>query len=376
MKRTDSDIGAPHVLSRDEAEALGRRILGVVASEAEVSITSTADASTDFARGDTHMASDGTSVSVKLTVDVSGQRASVMTTRLDDASLHTLVAEVTAAARQQEVSGAPESFLGPQWYPAPPKLFFDAVLTGMQPDARASLFRAATDVTEAAGLVAAGSVSFSLTSTAIMNTAGLFGYSHGTYGEFSLTARAKDGRASGWAWGGHEDWSRVDVTTVMGRAVDLALRSGGPVAVEPGRYTVILEPAAVAALLTPILAAWSAYGADGGVGVFAKEPLGTNKVGLQMMDQRLGMVSDPWDPDLPRSVVTDEGEALRKVIWFERGVLKNLEYTRDYARQKGHEMVLDPGGVRLTSGEPAVSLEEMIASTKRGIWVGKGQEQG
>jgi predicted Zn-dependent protease len=241
----------------------------------------------------------------------------------------------------------------------------------MRADTRAAVFRAAIDATEGAGLVGAGDAAFELRARAIMNTAGLSAYTSGTYAEFSLTARTKNGLGSGWAWSGYEDWSRVNAATVVASAVDLAQRSADPVGIEPGRYTVILEPAAVAALIEGILQWWDARFADGGATIYAKDPLGTNKIGLQMMDQRLWLVADPWDPDKPTSPIGRYGESYTKVVWFERGVLQNLEYDPYYAKAKGRETVLDPGGARLYAEGPTQSLEEMIASTRRGLWVSR-----
>jgi predicted Zn-dependent protease len=262
--------------------------------------------------------------------------------------------------------------LGPQTYPAGPPIHFDAAIGAMAAEAQAEIFRRATDATEAAGLIAAGDLSLEARARWVRNTLGLSGYERSTYGELSLTARTNDGRGSGWSWSGYEDWTRVDVDAVIARAVDLAQRSRNPVAVEPGRYTVILEPAAVAAFVEPILGEWPASWADAGLTVFAKEPLGTNKIGLQMIDSRLGMVSDPRDPERPASMISSSWAAFPgPTSWFERGVLRNLEYDGEYARKKGRDPVADPGGARLEAEGPPQTLEDMIASTTRGVWVNR-----
>jgi predicted Zn-dependent protease len=305
-------------------------------------------------------------------VEISGKRGTVRTTRLDEAGLQALVMEAEALARDHRSPEPWPWLVGPQRYPEGPPIYFDTVMPAMAPEAQAAIFRQATDATEAAGLVAAGDLNLHAFARAVLNTRGLSAYERSTYGEFSITARTQDGTGSGWAWCGYEDWSRVEIEDLIARAVDLGQRSRSPVAVEPGRYTVILEPAAVAALVDPILREWEARDADTGRTVFAKDPVGTNKIGLQMLDRRLGMISSPWDPERPASMISSSWSPIPgPVTWFEQGVLRNLEYSAAYAEAKGREPVLDPGGVRLEATGPTASLEEMIASTKRGIWVNR-----
>lgn len=103
--------------------------------------------------------------------------------------------------------------------------------------------------------------------------------------------------------------------------------------------------------------------ADQGGTAFSKEPRGTNKIGLQMLDERLSMVSDPWDSEAPRTTVGRYGDPVDKVGWFEHGVLMDLLYSRSYAGERGREPVFAPTNLRLFGRGRTETLEEMIAST-------------
>lgn len=363
-------------LSREDCEALSARVFEFLSAStrAQVNIGSNARSTSEFARGDTHLASAVPSVGASLAVEVNGRRARGQTNQLDDSGLRSLAAETEALAR--ETSFEFRSFPKPQTYPEGPQIAFDSTIAAMPGESQAALVHRAIEAAETAGLVAAGDVHVEARSRSVRTTEGFFGYERSTYGEFSVTARSRDHRGSGWAWSGFEDWDRVDTAAVIARAVDLAERSADPVAIEPGRYTVILEPAAVAALIAPIAgsptAYWDARAADAGTTVFSKDPLGTNKIGLQMIDRRLGMVSSPWDPDRPASTIGVFWDPIPgPVVWFEGGVLRNLAYSVDYAREKGRQPVINPGGLRLTADGAPQTLEELIASTRRGVWVNR-----
>jgi predicted Zn-dependent protease len=366
------------VISREDAEAMSKRILDMAAAnEASVELNASAMTRSSFALNDSHEATYNRSLYASLTIDVNGKLGSAATNLMDDAGLKEMVAaaHVNAAAHRPGRRGQGMRLLGPQNYPEPPRLFFESVQAGAAPDARASLFHMAAETAEKAGLVSAGDMHFEMSANALFNTRGLFTFSRDTYADFSMTARTKNGTGSGWAWNGHEDWARTDPAPVVARAVDLAKRSENPVAVEPGRYTVILEPAAVATLVAEMVGYdtvnMSASSADNGSTVYANDPVGTNKIGLKMIDERLSLVADPWDPDSPSRPFTDRGDPLSKVVWFERGILKNLAYSQDYAIQKKRERLLNPGGGRLYAEGATQTLEEMIATTQRGIWVNR-----
>jgi predicted Zn-dependent protease len=158
----------------------------------------------------------------------------------------------------------------------------------------------------------------------------------------------------------------VDFKAASERAVAKARLSRQPTAIEPGRYTVILEPTAVGNLLSRLTGAFNARSADEGRSFFSRQGGGT-KIGMKVVDERVTLWSDPFDPEAPAQAFSGEGLPLRRISWIENGVVKNLAYDRYWARQKGTEPTPFPGTLRMSGG--TATLEELIASTQRGILV-------
>jgi predicted Zn-dependent protease len=361
------------LLTREACLALAAQVFRLLSGEsATLRCSSFSRGATEVARGMTEMVSESRRQTLSLAINTPrGCTAWATTTRLDEAGVEQLVGEARAAARQLRTPDGRERLSGPRRYPTPPEQCFDSALVPMSPEGRSPVIAAAQDAVQRAGLIGAADLSVEFDTFAVINSAGLSAYRAGSYVECSLTARTKDGKGSGWARSGFEDWRRVETEAVIHRAVDLAQRAAKPVAVEPGRYTVILEPAAVADLVQPMFQ-WAARLADRGYTPYAREPRGNNKLGLQMLDSRLHLVADPWDPDKPTPVFDYNGIPIpSKVTWFEHGVLRNLEYDLGYAREKGKLPVSDPTGGRLYGEGPTTSLDDMIKSVRRGLWVNR-----
>src|SRR5690606_18174166 len=138
--------------------------------------------------------------------------------------------------------------------------------------------------------------------------------------------------------------------------------------IEPGRYTVILEPQAVCDLLTLVMESMRRLAAEGSKGPFAADP-GFSKLGRKVMDDRVTISHDPTDPllgVLPFDL--DEGEPYRAVKWIENGTLSALDYRRDdYAlpRLNQNDGLPNSGAFRMSGGQTTV--EEMIRTTQRGL---------
>jgi predicted Zn-dependent protease len=194
-----------------------------------------------------------------------------------------------------------------------------------------------------------------------------------TEAQLSLTVRDPNGTGSGWAGVNWNDWSRVDVARLAATALHKCLTSRNPVAIEPGRYTTILEPQAVYDVVNPIMGFLSWPGTLSRADFpfhDASVPIQT-KIGQQIFDSHLTLRADPMDPDLGFVPFDSNGEPYRPAVWFDAGVLKTLAYERRFAVRQGLGNVglLNSGCFRLETTGPTATIDDMIATTKRGILV-------
>jgi predicted Zn-dependent protease len=145
--------------------------------------------------------------------------------------------------------------------------------------------------------------------------------------------------------------------------------SRNPQSLPPGLYTAILEPQAVNDLVPLLSTALSARTADEGRSAFSKAG-GGNRIGEKVVDERVTLYSDPADPSLLARPFDNEGLPIGRIVWIEKGVLKNLAYTRFWAQKQGKTPTGVPalaGGLALTGGTK--TTEEVIAGCERGILV-------
>jgi predicted Zn-dependent protease len=198
-----------------------------------------------------------------------------------------------------------------------------------------------------------------------MNSSGLFAYNKSTDSDFTVTMRTNDGTGSGWVSRDYNDITKFDASEASKIAMEKALMSKEAKAIEPGKYTVILEPAASADLLRNMFSSFDARRADEGRSFMSKD--GGNKLGQKIVDERVNIWSDPLHPEVPTATWNGEGQALKKMSWIENGVVKNLSYSRFWAEQKGVSPVPYPSNFIMEGG--SASLEDLIKDTKRGILV-------
>jgi predicted Zn-dependent protease len=154
--------------------------------------------------------------------------------------------------------------------------------------------------------------------------------------------------------------------TLAARAIEKAVRSRDAVALEPGRYTVVLEPTAVGNLLGLMAFAMNARSAEEGRSFFSK-PGGATKIGEKVVDERVTIISDPQDPDLLADPYTGEGLPIGRTVWIEKGVVQHLAYDRFWANKRGVAPTPLGGGLKMAGG--TASLDELIAGVSRGLLV-------
>lgn len=355
---------APH-LSRAECEAIAKKVLSFsAADECRVSINSGMRQNTRFAVNQVSTAGDNYNASVTVRSVIGKRVANVTTNRLDDASLKAAVASAERIARlaPEDPELLPE--LGPQQYQE--AINWSDATASLEPEARAEAVRAITEPARRAGLISTGYLEANAGSFAVANNKGMFAYGRSTAAAYTTTVRTQDGTGSGWAGASDNDFARIDPKLLAERAIEKARKSVNPVAIEPGRYTVILEPTAVANLVQLINGALNARSADEGRSFFSKAG-GGNKIGEKVVDERVTLVSDPLDPRVPAGTFGGDGFPNQKVTWIENGVVKNLAYDRFWAQRTGKAPVSAGGTLAMAGGTS--SMEEMIASTERGILV-------
>jgi predicted Zn-dependent protease len=127
----------------------------------------------------------------------------------------------------------------------------------------------------------------------------LFGYQQRTDVDFSVTTRTEDGRGSGYGIADCNDATQLDAGAVTAVAARKALQSVGARAIEPGKYTVVLEPSAGVTLVNLMLGAMNARLTDEGRSFLSKAG-GASRVGEKIVDERVNLLTDPLDPDFAR----------------------------------------------------------------------------
>lgn len=248
-----------------------------------------------------------------------------------------------------------------------PHLFFDSTYS-LDESKRAAALDTFLGDAKAQGMLSAGYVQVSAHGRAVADSYGRAMYYPYTLAQYSVTVRSQDDGASGWAGVDWNDWNRVDAAHLSAVALDKCQRSRNAVAVEPGRYTTILEPQAVGDLFHWFMQSMDRVTAENGSGPFSRSK-NRSKIGERILDPRITMSADPMDPDLGFVPFDSGGNVYHAVRWVENGILKELPYYRPYGIQTLGKNSGLPNSLACRMSGGTTSVDEMIATTKRGLLV-------
>jgi predicted Zn-dependent protease len=358
--------------SREEVKAITDKVLNMAskATDAEVEFSGGERSATRFANSTitANMVQFDRQVAVSV---YQGTKSGTANTRqFDDASLELMVKNAMAAAEKGRENADMQPLLGPQEY-----VPVDAALpagVNFGPAERARLAKQSIDVSDKMKTVGSGYIPKNHQTTCSANSKGLFAYYQVAETSFILTCRTADGAGSGWAGTtGIKDPSIIDAEQLTRVASEKAVKSRNAKALEPGRYTVILEPRANARFLSLMTGLFNAQSAESPFArtYFSGKDPGTTKVGEKVFSDAITLRSDIGNPILRQSPIAGDGTALADVTWVEKGVLKNLAYNAAYARRQKKPVTPASLNNSLVMEGSKMPMDEMIKSTRRGLLV-------
>jgi predicted Zn-dependent protease len=253
--------------------------------------------------------------------------------------------------------------LGPQNYPE--IAAFDEATTGARSEQLLPALRSSIEAATREKLNASGFFDVTTLAAAIANKKGLFGYTQRTWADYSVTARTGDGTGSGWADSQSPRLAEVDDALVNSTAVHKALASQKPQHLDPGKYTVILEPAALDEMLMFMAFGMDARAADEGRSFLSKRGGGT-LLGEKVFGENITLRSDPFDSRVP-GWPWDGELPTEKTTWVENGVVKAMRRDRYWAEKTHTKPVPFPSNIIMEGG--SATLDDLIASTPRGLLI-------
>lgn len=353
------------ILTKEEAKKIIDKVLAFSkADEMSVGLNGDRTGNIRYARNSVSTSGESTNLALSVTA-VFGKRSGTATiNEFDDASLEKTVRRAEEIAKLAPENPEYVPMLGPQTY-TETNSYIDKT-ANINPEFRAKAAFDSIDPCVKKNLTAAGYLEDSMGFFAIGNSKGLFAYNKSTSVDFSITVRTADGQGSGYAIQDYNDVTKLSTKKSTEVAMQKAMASTAAKALEPGKYTVILEPAASIELLQNMMRSMDARNADEGRSFLSKKGGGT-RLGEKLFDERVNIFSDPTNPEIPKAGFAGDGRPQEKVSWIENGVVKNLTYSRFWAEKKGVKAVPPPQGFIMLGGTQ--SLADLIKGTEKGILV-------
>ena len=345
----------------DEARALGvTEIEAVVAGETQ--------ALTRFANNAIHQNVSERVVSVSVRPVIDGRTARATTNRVDRDAIRDVVGQAIAITRLTEADGELPPLAGRAEYPGVTRWYEGTA--NAAPAERANAVADAIRVVEGAGQTAAGIYSTGESVFSLFNSRGIAAHHAETIARFSITAMASD--SSGWAKSSACDHRGLDVLGLARTAARKATGSLAPRELPAGKYTVILEPAAVLDLVGQMFADFSA------TAIRDERSFLNDRLGKKLFGENITIYDDATHSGQSGPPFDGEGVPRKRLTLVDRGVVKDIAYCRQAAALAGveatghgyplpNEFGEAPMNIVIAGGES--SVEDMVASIGRGVLV-------
>ena len=339
------------------------------ADQTEVVILAGDQALTRFANSTIHQNVYETDAAVRIRV-VLGKRIGVASTNnLHEQALAETLEHALAIARFQPENPDFQSLPGP--LPIPPVTAFSEATAGCTPEQRAKGAGAVCLQARAKGVVASGALTTASLEVAVANSLGTFAYFPTTKADINTVIMSDN--SAGYAAAQALDVNDLDFEAIGAEAVNKCLRSRNPRSIEPGQYAVILEPYAVEDFIQMMT-----YTGFSAVAMQEGRSFMVGKIGQQIVDPRVSMWDDGLDPAGLPQPFDFEGVPKQRVELITNGVAKGVVYDSYCAGKEGRQSTghalpapntFGPFPLNAFFAPGDATVEEMIKSTKRGLYV-------
>jgi PmbA protein len=338
------------------------------AEEIEVHVDETADSLTRFANNAIHQNVAERSLNVSIRTVVDHRTARATTNRVDEDSLRAAIEASLSLAHSQPKDPHLLSMPGKQRYRKVNR--FAKETAALTPGERARAVRRACDLAIQNSQVAAGIFASGLQQSAMGNSRGLFAAYRETHAEFSITMQ--ENPAASWAKANAASVRAFDPQKLAQRASEKAHMAVDARELPPGRYTVILEPAAVLDLVGFLFYDFAATALQD------KRSCLNDRMGKPLFGKNISITDDAYHPLQLGAPFDGEGIPRQQVLLVDRGVPKNLVYARSTAKSAGKKPTGQGFALPNEYGEAPMNLvfaggdssvEKMVASTGRGLLV-------
>ena len=382
------------MLTQDKAADIFDRVKKLsTADEVEVFLTGGRFSLTRFANNTIHqnVAEENHTISVRTAFG--GRTARASTNKFDDESLRRVVEASESLARVQHsdpdllpMPDAREAADNADMSvratpPATPSRHFEAT-AAITPELRAEGVKQIVTVADRHNLTTAGTYSSNEWVEGIFNSRGLHRWHRQTSAEISITMIGGD--SSGWQKANSPDAANLDPLALAETAARKAVDSAQPIELPPGKYTVILEPAAALDIIGFMFWDYS------GTSILDQRSFLTDRIGTKLFGDNITVWDDVAHALQSGSPFDGEGMTRQRIPLIENGVVTRVVYARaTAARMKRSEYKDKAGPIDATghgfllpneTGEMPVNivfatlpnpqtLKQMIASTEHGVLV-------